>query len=72
MIGIIDTNDRIHQALEIAPVKYVAERYSVLLEKGDEYALIIVELPLDWNPVIISTLTEDEKNSIQTLDSTWI
>ena len=49
MIGIIDTNenllqdinDRIHQALEIAPV-------------------------------IISTLTEDEKNSIQTLDSTWI
>jgi hypothetical protein len=80
MIGIVNAddnflqgiNDRIHQALEAAPVDYVAERYAVLLENNNLYALVILEIPVAWYPVIMGTLTQDEKDMIQTLGPEWL
>ena len=80
MIGIVNAddtllqgiNDRIHQALEAAPVDYVAEKYGELLQNGDLYALVILEIPVHWNPVIMATLTQDEKDMIQTLGPEWL
>ena len=80
MIGIVSAddnflqgiNDRIHQALEAAPVDYVADRYAVLLQNNNLYALVILEIPVHWNPVIMGTLTQDEKDMIQTLGPEWL
>jgi hypothetical protein len=67
---IIDINNRLHEALTNAPVKYVAQKYADILQKDDEFAIRIVEKPLDWNEVIMQTLTQEEKENIQLL--TWI
>ena len=80
MIGIVSAddnflqgiNDRIHQALKAAPVDYVADRYAVLLQNNNLYALVILEIPVAWNPVIMATLTQDEKDMIQTLGPEWL
>ena len=80
MIGIVNAddnflqgiNDRIHQELEAEPVDYVADRYAVLLENNNLYALVILEIPVAWNPVIMGTLTQDEKDMIQTLGPEWL
>ena len=80
MIGIISTdnnflegiNANIHQALEAAPVDYVADRYADLLQKGDQYALVILEIPVHWYPVIIEALTPEERDMIETLSPEWL
>ena len=80
MIGIISSddiflqgiNESIHQALEAASVDYVAERYADLLQSGDLYALVILEIPVHWYPVIMETLTPEERDMIQTLGPEWL
>ena len=67
---IIDINNRLHEALTNAPVKYIAEKYADILQKDDEFAIRIVQKPENWNEVIMQTLTQEEKDSIQPL--TWI
>jgi len=79
MIGIESTdaeflegiNTRIHDALKEAPVDYVADRYAELLSDGDLYALVILQIPVHWYPVIMETLTPEERDMIQTLDPSW-
>ena len=81
MTGIVGTDEnqlsgisvRIHQALESAAVDYVAQQYGDPMQHPaqDLYALIILEIPAHWNPVIMDTLTSDEKLMIQPMGSDW-
>ena len=80
MIGLISTdqtelNDiaaRIHTALTAARVRYVANEYTELINKPstDLYAVEILEKP-DYYPVIMDTLTEQEKALIGDLSPDW-
>lgn len=82
MIGLVnadnqllaDINNKLHQALEESSVKYVANQYGILFfnEADNTYALRVVELPEDWNLVIMQTLTTEEKSMIQDISNGWI
>ncbi len=67
-----DIAERIHAALSAAPVRYVAQRYTELINKPntDLYAVEILQKP-DYYPVIMDTLTEQEKNQIAELTPEW-
>jgi hypothetical protein len=80
MIGLVDTgsqllNDiciKLCNALEDSILVYNAVKYANLIEypNGSKYALIISENKKYYD-VIMSTLTQEEKNLIQWIGSDW-
>ncbi len=82
MIGLVNADNqllediciRIHVALEQSSAKYVADRYSILLYNSEDnlYALRIVQMPAEWNDVIMGTLTEQEKEMMQDISNDYI
>jgi len=80
MNGIVNTNkdflselsSRLHLTLNSEKIKYVAQIYAKILQHPEElkFALLISENKI-YNNIIMQTLTEDEKEMIQTIGSDW-
>ncbi len=82
MTGIVGTDEeqlkgisaRIHQALESSAVDYVAQEYGDPIQhpnEADLFALIILDVPAIWHPIIMDSLTQEEKLMMQVMGSDW-
>ncbi len=80
MIGLIsadetqlnDISARLHIALNSSQARYHATEYGQAMKHVNEdlYALILLEKE-DYYPVIINTLTDDERAMIQPVTPDW-
>lgn len=80
MIGIVNQDDnflneicdKLGETLQNSGLCYHASKYAELLKypDGSKFALVIAETKRYYN-IIMSTLTQDEKNLIQWIGADW-
>lgn len=65
-------SSRLHIALNNGPVRYIAMYYGIPFQHPNEqiFALVIAER-MDYRDIIMETLTQEEKDKIETLTDDW-